>query len=80
MKKKASTAVKTMTTTLIIILDFLLNSGWNQIKGSINGPTQKNESTSDHVLKYHFSGLLLSISASLLPAYPSPQINPMLYA
>ncbi|MFA4853899.1 MAG: hypothetical protein WC616_00930 [Candidatus Omnitrophota bacterium] len=40
--------------TLIITFDLLLRRGLTQIKGSMNGPTHRKDTTKDQVLKYHF--------------------------
>ncbi|MBU4252818.1 MAG: hypothetical protein KKC39_06945 [Candidatus Omnitrophica bacterium] len=53
-KNSVMTIVMTATAMVIIIFDFLLNRGFVQTKGSMNGPMQRKEATSDQVLKYHF--------------------------
>ena len=49
---------------MIIIFWFLLNPGFNQIKGSIKGPTVKKSSTSQYVLKYHLPCSFIVITST----------------
>ena len=39
----------------MVTFDLLVKRGLTQIKGSMNGPTQRKDITKDQVLKYHFS-------------------------
>jgi len=54
-KKTVKRQLKIITITVAIILTLELKRGLNQTKGSINGPTQRKDTTRVHARKYHFS-------------------------